>query len=103
MNILSLYEKLNIVIKYHIEPDDIKFIIKEKPIIDTIDESQRQAMLMAEIKINNKTLTEVKKIKNALRIMYWKISEEIKSVKIVGIVWFDKTHVEIFEGEVFEP
>ena len=98
-----LSDKLNIISKYNIHPDDVKFIVREKPIIDTANEASRRALLVANMEIDNASLISMDEIRNSKRVMYWKIRENKADVDIAGIVWMDNGTCKLFKGRISSP
>jgi hypothetical protein len=98
-----LNDKLKIIGKYNIHPDDVKFIVPEKPIIDTANEASRRALLMANMEIDDTSLISIDEIKNSKRVMYWKMQENKADVDIAGIAWMDNGISKFFEGRILSP
>jgi hypothetical protein len=97
-----LYDKLKIIERYNIHPDDARIIIDEKPVIDTLGDN-KHALLMADINITDVTGINTNELKQAERVIYWKTDEDETVVNIIGIVWINAGETKLFKGEVLAP
>jgi hypothetical protein len=98
-----LLDKLKMIVKYKVEPDDVYILIDDKPVIDTLNEIERQAATAADIIINQKYNINYDDFKRAERIIYWKAGEDKNAVFIVGIAWMPGNNIQPFEGRVLAP
>jgi hypothetical protein len=98
-----LLDKLNLIVKYSIDPNDVKFLIDEEPVIDTINEKDKHALMMADMLIDEKSNIGADEIKNSKRVIYWKTSDEENAVSILGILWTDDKTPLIFKGHILPP
>ena len=100
MNNLQLQKQLELVVKYNIQPEDVAVLISEKPVINTLNEGDKMAFLMSDFVTEGNLQQDVK---NAEHIMYWKVKEEERNVKVTGIAWFSNMKVVLFNGRILEP
>jgi hypothetical protein len=98
-----LKDKLHLVIKYNIQPEDINTLIDEKPVIDTIDETDKNALLMADIIVDSTSDVGIAEIKKAKRVIYWKLSGTANAVNVAGIVWINDDTAHSFKGKILPP
>ena len=99
----TLYDKLQLAVKYNVHYDYIKVLVEERPTIDTMNENDRNAFLMADIQIISTGIEfDTKEIKKAQPVMYWKVDNNEQAVMIIGLAWFDEI-VHFFKGEVLSP
>jgi hypothetical protein len=98
-----LKDKLKIIVKYSVHPDDVRFIVDEKPVIDTLNKNNKYALLMADIEIDDQFMVSKHEINNSERVMYWKLKENKVEVDIIGIAWVTIGKIKMFEGRILTP
>jgi hypothetical protein len=98
-----LYNKLELAIKYKIRPDDIKLLVEEKPLIDTVNDVEKRALMMADMVIDDKSTIKAGELKTAMRVIYWKMNNKELQNKIVGLAWMNNGLIHLFEGHILSP
>jgi hypothetical protein len=98
-----LFDKLKLMVKYKVEPDDVNILIDDKPVIDTLNEIERQAATAADIIINQEYDLNHHDFERAERVIYWKAGEDKNAVFIMGIAWMSASNVQLFEGRILAP
>lgn len=97
-----LYEKLLFAVKYKVHPDDIKLLVNENPVIDTINDADKNALMIADIIVDVSNI-EAAALKNAMRVIYWKNPGKEHQNKIVGLAWMNEKTISLFEGHILSP
>lgn len=100
MDNLQLYKKLEIIVKYNMQPEDVSVLITEAPIVNTLKEGDKASFLMADVVTEGSLQQD---IRSAKHVMYWKVADEEKAVEVVGIAWFSDVKMTLFTGSILEP
>jgi hypothetical protein len=96
----TLYEKLQLVARYNMQADDVRLIIDEEPIIDTINARDKNTLMIADLSLKEGSVENIRK---ATRVIYWGVSDEVRDVTIAGLAWEENNNVSFFVGEVLTP
>ncbi|MFT4156073.1 hypothetical protein [Parafilimonas sp.] len=96
----GIYDKLQLAVKYNMAPDDVKILVGYNCIIDTKNEKDKYALMMADIRLNESSAINMDDIRNATRVIYWRIND--KDDSIAGLAWISG-EAHSFSGKVLTP
>jgi len=82
------------------QADDVRSIIDEDPIIDTIHARDKNTLMIADLSLKEGSPESLRK---AVRVIYWGISDEVRDITIAGLAWEGNNKVSFFAGEVLTP
>ena len=97
----TLYDKLQVAARYNMQADDVRLLIDEEPIIDTINATDKNTLMIADLSLKEGS---VERMRKAIRVIYWRADyEEDRDVTIAGLAWKENNNVSFFAGKVLTP